>query len=216
MKPGVILYEAVRGLARVLFKLVFRLTVEGREHLPTSGPFILAPVHRSNIDFLLVSILPEQRMRYMGKDTIWKYPTLGKIFTAMGAFPVKRGSADREALRRCVEIIENGEPLVLFPEGTRKSGPIVETLFEGAAYIASRTGVPIIPVGIGGSEKAMPKGAKMIRPVKLHIVIGPAIPPPGAGRGEGDRIPRSAVRETTEHLKKEIQVLYDAAQAKAG
>lgn len=214
MNFGAVVYEAVRGLARFLFKVVFRLTVEGREHLPTQGPFILAPVHRSNIDFLLVSTLPKQRMRYMGKDSIWKYPTLGKLFTAMGAFPVKRGSADREALRRCIEIIEAGEPLVLFPEGTRQSGPIVEELFEGAAYIAGRTGVPIIPVGIGGSEKAMPKGSKMIRPVKMHIVVGPALDPPA--RDENGRAPRSAVRQTTEQLRKEIQVLFDRAQARAG
>ena len=214
MTAGAVVYEAVRGLARFLFKVLFRLTVEGREHLPAEGPFILAPVHRSNIDFLLVSTLPKQRMRYMGKDSIWKYPTLGKLFTAMGAFPVKRGSADREALRRCIEIIEAGEPLVLFPEGTRQSGPIVEELFEGAAYIAGRTGVPIIPVGIGGSEKAMPKGSKMIRPVKMHIVIGPAIDPPA--RDDGGRAPRSAVRQTTEQLRKEVQALFDRAQARAG
>lgn len=214
MSAGAVLYEAIRGLARFLFKVVFRLTVEGREHLPTEGPFILAPVHRSNIDFLLVSTLPKQRMRYMGKDSIWKYPTLGRLFTAMGAFPVKRGSADREALRRCIEIIDAGEPLVLFPEGTRQSGPIVEELFEGAAYIAGRTGVPIIPVGIGGSEKAMPKGSKMIRPVKMHIVVGPAIDPPA--RDDSGRAPRSAVRQTTEQLRKEVQVLFDRAQARAG
>ena len=70
-----------------------------------------------------------------------------------------RGSADREALRRCVAVLEAGEPLVLFPEGERKSGPTVQPLFDGAVYVALRAGVPIVPVGIGGSERVMPKGA---------------------------------------------------------
>ena len=71
----------------------------------------------------------------------------------------------------------------MFPEGTRQSGPIVQPLFEGAAYVATRTGVPIVPVGIGGSERAMPKGSKMIRPVKIHIVVGRPREPDRAAEG---------------------------------
>ncbi|MEY4251507.1 MAG: hypothetical protein RL691_388, partial [Actinomycetota bacterium] len=71
------------------------------------------------------------------------------MLSALGAFPVTRGSADREALKRCIAVLEAGEPLVLFPEGTRQSGPIVQPLFDGAAYVAVKAGVPIIPVGIG-------------------------------------------------------------------
>ncbi|MHB1911323.1 MAG: lysophospholipid acyltransferase family protein, partial [Acidimicrobiales bacterium] len=151
------------------------------------------------------------RLRFMGKDSLWKNPVTAFVFSALGGFPVHRGSADREALRRCMEVIEEGEPLVLFPEGTRQSGPVVETLFEGAAYVASRTGVPIVPVGIGGSERAMPKGAKLIHPVKVHVIIGRPIHPP-----MGDRVPRRAVHDMTEALHRELQVLFDAAQAKAG
>jgi 1-acyl-sn-glycerol-3-phosphate acyltransferase len=191
---------------------MLRPKVSGREHIPATGPFILAPVHRSNIDFALAAILTKRRMRYMGKDSLWKIGWIGKIFSALGAFPVHRGSADREALRRCIEIIETGEPLVIFPEGTRQSGPTVQPLFEGAAYIATRTGVPIVPVGIGGSERAMPKGAKFIHPTRTALVIGPPINPPIAR--DGGRVPRRAIHEITEQLHAELQALFDDAQAK--
>lgn len=206
-------YRFVRGLIAVLARLLFRVEVTGTANIPTQGAFVLAPVHRSNLDFALVALVTRRRMRYMGKDSIWKYELPGKLISALGAFPVHRGSADREALRKCVDIVGAGEPLVIFPEGTRQSGPLVQPLFEGAAYIATKTGVPIIPVGIGGSEAAMPKGSKMIRPVKVTLVIGEPIDPPVAP--EGGRLPRSAVHQLTEQLHTEVQRLFDAAQARA-
>ena len=206
-----ILYAVVRSILHAFSRVYFRLSIEGRGNLPVDGPFVLAPVHRSNIDFLLVSAVQRQRMRYMGKHTLWKFKPLGRFISALGAFPVHRGTADREALRRCIDIIDSGEPLVVFPEGTRQSGPDVQPLFEGAAYIASRTGVPIVPVGIGGSEAAMPKGSKTIRPRRIRIVIGTPLAPP-RGAAPGDRVPRSAIKETTAMLHTEIQKLFDTAQ----
>jgi len=125
---------------------------------------------------------------------------------------VRRGSADREALRRTIELIETGQPVVIFPEGTRQVGPLVQPLFEGAAYVAIRTGVPIVPVGIGGSEKAMPKGSKMLYPAKIHVIIGPVLRPKPPE--EGKRSSRRSVHELTEQLHTELQDLFDRAQAK--
>jgi 1-acyl-sn-glycerol-3-phosphate acyltransferase len=209
------LYRFVRGLIAGLAALLFRMRIEGKGNIPSTGAFVLAPVHRSNLDFALVAPITKRRMRYMGKDSLWNGPKLfGSFISALGAFPVHRGSADREALRRCIEIIERGEPLVLFPEGTRQSGPIVESIFEGAAYIASRTGVPILPVGIGGSERAMPKGAKMIKPGKIVLVVGEPIELDRPA--DGSRPSRRAVHELTERLHKEVQRLFDEAQVEAG
>jgi 1-acyl-sn-glycerol-3-phosphate acyltransferase len=178
----------------------------------TTGSFVLAPVHRSNVDFAIASAVTKRRMRFMGKDSLFKVKPFAAFISALGAYPVHRGAADREALRRTMEMIQGGEPVVIFPEGTRQSGPEVQKLFEGAAYLAIRTGVPIVPVGIGGSEKAMPKGKKLLYPVKVHVVIGPPLYPEPPE--EGKRSSRRAIHELTDRLHTEIQKLFDAAQAK--
>jgi len=207
-------YGAIRGLFAVLARPYFRLEIHGREHMPSHGPFVLAPVHRSNLDFILVSTLTRTRMRYMGKASIWKWKWGGKFVSMLGAFPVHRGAADREALRTCLQVIENGEPVVMFPEGTRRSGPVVEDLYEGPTYVAARTGVPVVPVGIGGSDRAMPVGSKLIRPHKIVLVVGePIVPPAGDGSG---RVRRRVVRELTEQLQTTVQKLYDEARRLAG
>ena len=207
-------YAIVRALFLGLAKLYFRLEIRGAENVPASGPFVLAPVHRSNLDFILVATVRRPRMRYMGKASIWKWAPLGKFVSMLGAFPVHRGTADRESLRTCMRVIENGESLVMFPEGTRKSGPTVDTLFDGPSYVAARAGVPLVPVGIGGSDRAMPKGARYIRPRKIVLVVGePIVPPVGEGTG---RVQRKVVRQLTEQLHTDIQRLYDEARATIG
>ena len=207
-------YAFVRNAIYLFSRAFWRLEIAGRDHVPTSGPFILAPVHRSNVDTPLVSGVTGRRLRYMGKDAMWKYRWSAWFFTSLGGFPVHRGTADREAMRRCEEVLAGGEPLVMFPEGTRQAGPAIEEMFDGVAYVALRQGVPIVPVGIGGSERAMPKGARMIRPVKLTMVIGAPIPVTAPAPGE--RVPRRAVRELTERLRHDLQLLFDEAQVRAG
>jgi 1-acyl-sn-glycerol-3-phosphate acyltransferase len=205
-------YRIVCGLVVGFCKLFWRVTFEGTEHVPRDEPFVLAPVHRSNVDFALVAGITKRRLRYMAKDSIFKPRPFAAFLDAMGAFPVHRGTVDREALRRCIEVLQGGEPVVVFPEGTRQSGPVVQQLFEGAAYLATRTGAPIVPVGIGGSEQAMPKGSRFIRPVKTHVVVGPVLRPKPAE--EGRRTSRRAVHELTEELHTELQRLFDQAQTK--
>jgi 1-acyl-sn-glycerol-3-phosphate acyltransferase len=194
-------------------RVYWRISVTGRQLLPPEGPFVLAPVHRSNIDFLVVAGLTRRRLRYMGKDSLWKVPVLRSVINALGAFPVRRGAADREALRLCLKVLEEGEPLVLFPEGTRRTGPRVNQLFEGAVYTAARARVPVVPVGIGGSEKAMPRGVKLPRPAKVRVVVGAPIAPPEVG--DTGRVSRSAVRESTERLHEVLQLLFDEARIMA-
>ena len=189
------------------------MNVSGKENIPQTGPFILAPVHRSYIDTPIASGCTRRRMRFMGKDSMWKRQPLNWMLSALGAFPVTRGSADREAIMRAIQVLKSGEPLVLFPEGERKSGPVVQPLMDGAAYVACKAGVSIIPVGIGGSERVMGKGAKFIYPRKLVVIIGKPIPVPASVDG---RMPRSAVKEVTTQLHEQLQQLFDEAQNQAG
>lgn len=208
-----IFYKVIRFIVVGVAVAYTRTRIVGKHNIPSTGAFLLAPIHRSNVDTPLAAAVTSRRLRFMGKDTIWKIAPIGWIISALGAFPVTRGTADREALKRCISVLESGEPLVLFPEGTRQSGPVVHPLFDGAAYVAVKAGVPIIPVGIGGSEGVMPKGAKMIYPRKCVLVVGEPIVAP---RDESGRVPRSAVKEVTETLSQELQRLFDEAQQLAG
>lgn len=207
-------YSVVRLVLVGLCRLWFRVRATGTHHVPADGPFILAPVHRSNLDFALVLVVTRRRMRYLAKDSLWKGGGFwAKVFTALGGIPVARGTADREALRTCIEVIEAGEPLVIFPEGTRQLGPAVQELFDGPAFVQSRTGVPIVPVGIGGSEAAMPKGAKFIKPRKVAVVVGSAL---AFEEHEGSKAKRAAIRARTAELHAVLQDLFDDAQRQAG
>src|SRR3546814_11083644 len=126
-------YCAGRGLFVIVVKRFGRVEVVGAESVPATGAFVLAPVHRSNVDFALTSIVTKRPMRYMGKDSIWKSRLLGRFVTMLGAFPVHRGRADRDALKACTDIVAGGSPLGMFPHGTRQSGPQDAEHFDGAA-----------------------------------------------------------------------------------
>jgi len=203
-----IFYSIVRGLVVGICRSYLRLRVVGLENVPREGSFVFAPTHRSTIDIPVASAATRRRMRFMGKDSIWKYKPIGKIMTGLGAFPVTRGSADLEALKRCIAIVQSGEPLVMFPEGTRHYGPEVQPLFDGAAYIALKTGVPIVPAAIAGTEDVMRSGSKAIRFKKCRMVIGKPIAAdvPGGGRAT-----REQIGDLTVQLQNELQRLLDEA-----
>jgi 1-acyl-sn-glycerol-3-phosphate acyltransferase len=206
-----IVYRMVKGLAGLLCLAFFRVRVEGRSIIPESGAAILAPVHRSFIDFLIVgTTITRRKVFFMAKDDLWHSRLLGAFLDSFGAFPVNREGADRLALDRSQDVLERGELLILFPEGTRRTGPVIENLHEGAAFLAARTGAPIIPIGIGGTSEAMPKGRRLPRPVKVTLVIGDPIPPPErVGNG---RVARNRVHALTEQLRSELQTLYEIAE----
>ena len=203
---GDFLYRSLRGLGVFLATILWRFEVEGRDRLPTVGPFVFSPVHRSYVDFLVAGMAVKRRMRFMAKDSLWNAPRFGRFLETLGAFPVDRRGADRAALRRAEEAVAGGEPIVMFPEGQRREGPVVEELHQGPAFVACRGRVPIVPVGIGGSDRAMPIGARMIRLAKVRVVIGEPIYPDVPLTG---RVPRRVVNETTERLREAIQELYD-------
>jgi 1-acyl-sn-glycerol-3-phosphate acyltransferase len=211
--PSRVLYAVARTLVAAFVRVWTRLRIDGREHIPRTGAFVLAPIHRSIMDTPIASCVTRRRLRFMGKHTLWHNRAFGWLLSSLGGFPVTRGTADREALRRCIEVLAAGEPLVLFPEGERKSGPIVQPMFDGAAYVALKTGVPIVPVGIGGSERVMPKGSRFIHPRRCHVIVGEPITYPVPGTG---RVPRAAVTEVSDSLHAELQRLFDAAQARVG
>jgi 1-acyl-sn-glycerol-3-phosphate acyltransferase len=208
-----ILYRVVRVIVRAVNGFYWRVSVTGAA-VPDDGPVILAPVHRSFIDFFVVSDATRRKVFYMAKDDLWRTPWLGRLIESLGGFPVNRDGADRLALDRAQAVLERGDVLILFPEGTRRSGPAVEELHEGAAFLAARTGARVVPIGVGGSDRAHPKGSRLVRPVKVHLSVGePMSPPPRSARG---RVPRHQVQAFTQRLAVELQRRYDEARAQAG
>ena len=202
--------SAVAGAA----KLWFRYEVHGRENLPDDHAFILSPVHRSNLDTPLLPVIRKEQIRFMGKESLWQVNAFSSWFlTLMGGFPVEREAVDRSAMEAAEGILERGETLVMFPEGTRRSGPIVqaENMHSGPSFVSGRQQVPIVPVGIASTEEAMPIGKKFIYPVKLVFVIGAPIPPPA--QNDKGRVPRSVLKEHTELLRQTLQELFDQAKS---
>jgi 1-acyl-sn-glycerol-3-phosphate acyltransferase len=197
-------YRFCAGVIGLLARVMFHPVVDGAENIPLTGPVLIAPIHRSNVDFAFSLFISPRKVFFMAKDGIYKFPLFGLLLTRLGAFPVHRDGADRESMRLAEEVLRRGEALVLFPEGTRKEGDHVETLHDGAMFIAARTGAMIVPVGIAGSEQAMPVGAKLPKFARIHIVVGKAIAPPTS---EG-RISRSAVTAKTEELRRELEAVY--------
>ena len=199
-----VVYRMVAGLLTGLSALMFRPAVSGRENIPLVGPVLIAPIHRSNVDFAFTLFISPRKVFFMAKDSIFRVPLFGRLLLHLGAFPVRRGSADRESMGLAEEVLRRGHALVLFPEGTRKDGRHVEPLHDGAMFVAARTGATVVPVGVGGSDRAMPPGKKMPRPAKVRIVVGPPIAPPS---GDG-RVSRSQITAKSEELRRELERVY--------
>lgn len=201
-------YRGVRLLVVVVWRIMFRPRVVGAENIPTTGPVVLAPIHRSNIDFAFLVFATKRKTFFMAKNSLWRIGPIGSLIQLMGAFPVKRGTADRDSLKNAQQVLSKGQALVLFPEGTRQEGDLVGPLFEGAMFIASREGAPVIPVGLGNTEKAMRKGAKFPRPVRTTVVIGKPIQAPKSD----SRVTRTELNTATEALRVGLQDAYDLAR----
>lgn len=164
------------GLDWTLTRIYVRkLEVVGKEHIPPEGPVILASNHLNNADppLIALAIRPRYPM-YMAKREMIRWPILGPAFRAFGAFPVRRGEVDRSAMRAATEVVESGALLVMFPEGTRSRTGGLGRGHPGTALVALRTGAPVLPVAITGTEGAgwpwiflKPRSIKHVR-----IVIG--------------------------------------------
>ena len=206
-------YGFVRVLVAGLCKLLWRIKVVHPDRVPATGACVLAPSHRSILDTPFLSCVTRRRIRFMGKAELWKYGWSARFLSALGGFPVDRGGPDRAAMRAAEAALAGGEPLGMFPEGTRRSGPVVEDLHHGVAFVATRMGVPIVPVGIGGSERILAKGRKLPKLTRVVVVVGQPIHPkprvPGASVRRGD------VAALTEEIRAAVQALFDEAEALA-
>jgi 1-acyl-sn-glycerol-3-phosphate acyltransferase len=186
--------------------ILFRMTVRGTEGVPASGAYVVAPTHRSILDTFIAASVTKRRVRFMGKQELWANGAVSWLLTTLGGFPVDR-AAGSGAVKAALQVLAGGEPVVVFPEGTRREGDRIDDLQQGAAYLAVKRGIPLLPVGIAGTQEILERGRAIPRLKKVAVVIGAPIHP----RTTGKTVDRAEVTRLTEELEKELQVLFDEA-----
>lgn len=155
------LYHTIRIITIALLSVVARIRLRGRYNIPASGAFIIAANHLSWTDIPLVPLFLRRKVVYMAKEEYFS-SRLRWLVRFLGAFPVKRGEGDRQALRTAEEQLKKGNILIIFPEGTRSKTRTLAKAHAGMGMIALRTGVPVVPVAIWGSEGVLKKFAPRV------------------------------------------------------
>lgn len=170
---GDAVYRSVRWLVRnAIFQPLGGFRVEGLENVPRTGPLIVAANHVSFADPPAVGCAMPRPVRFMAQAGLFRPPLFGPLIRKLGAFPVHRGEADKAAIRRALELLEEGWALLIFPEGTRGDGERLGEANRGVELLAKRSGAPILPVGIVGTQRWLPKGAKVPRPTRITVRFG--------------------------------------------
>jgi 1-acyl-sn-glycerol-3-phosphate acyltransferase len=151
-----------------ILRSVFRFRADGKEHLPREGGYVLAAGHHSNLDPWAIGLplWPRRFLRFMAKSELFWFP-LGPFIRACGAFKVRRGKSDQEAIQTAVNLARSGNVIAMFPEGTRRKKGLLKTRqpqsHTGAARIALEAGVPLVPAGIRGTDELARVGAWRVR-----------------------------------------------------
>jgi glycerol-3-phosphate dehydrogenase (NAD(P)+) len=163
-------YWIVRGILQPFFHLYFRLSRFGREHIPATGPVILAANHRSFLDPFVIAVMAKRPIYFVAKQELFVNRPVAWLLGALGAFPIDRHGADQDAMATARAILERGDGVLIFPEGTRtRPGPLGRPK-RGVGRLALETGAPVVPVAVHGTE-AVRRGWR-IRPHKVSIRAG--------------------------------------------
>lgn len=185
-------YTFARSIVKSIFKPLYRIEAIGVEHFPKEGGVLLCSNHIHNFDPIVVGIMLSRPVHYMAKEELFKVPVLGKVVENCNAFPVKRGLSDREALRKGLSVLKEGNVLGLFPEGTRsKTGELGKGL-AGAGFFALRSNAAVVPCAVIGPYKSLRK---------LRVVYGKPI------QMEDVRNRKASAEEVTELIMSEIHKL---------
>ena len=190
------------GFARVVlgtgYRLLYRIRAEGQEHIPRSGGVILCGNHINAQDPIIIGLACPRPVCFMAKEELFRSQLLGFIIRGLGAFPVKRGSADRAALKHALSLLEAGCCFGIFPEGTRSRTGELQKPEPGTAYIALKSGVPVIPVGISGSYR-------LFSPIRVRFG-----PPVDLERFRGQRLNGPTLEAASQAIAEAIAELVDA------
>jgi 1-acyl-sn-glycerol-3-phosphate acyltransferase len=167
------LYTLCRWLAVPLFGGVYRCRANGAGNLPRSGPAIVITNHKANIDPVVCGMVFDRPLRYMAKKELFGNAALRRLIESLGAFPIDRGAGDRAALSTSLDVLEQGEVLLMFPEGHRQRDDAVHEFLPGVGMIALRSGAPVVPMAMDGTQRMVRDGRPGLP--ALRILVGPPL-----------------------------------------
>jgi 1-acyl-sn-glycerol-3-phosphate acyltransferase len=169
------LYRVSIAFLRLLYRLYNRWEVSGREHVPDRGGVLLFANHTSYADPPIVGPACPRAVNFMAKSELFRLPVLAPFIRRTHAFPVQRGTADQRALRHALQLLKDGEVLLIFPEGTRSPDGRLLPFEAGAAFVALASGAAVVPVGLEGADRLLPRGVPLLLPGKLRVAFGPPV-----------------------------------------
>ena len=170
-------YDTLRVLARLTSVLLFRLRIAGRENWPAAGGGLVCSNHQSYFDPPVIGLTCNRRMNYLARDGLFHVPGLKQLIQFLDAIPIDREGGGLAGLKETLKRLKAGELVLIFPEGTRTHDGEVAPLKPGFIAVARRSRVPLIPVALDGAFQAWPRSARLPRPPRLAVVIGPPIQP---------------------------------------
>jgi 1-acyl-sn-glycerol-3-phosphate acyltransferase len=203
------LYAVVRFFLRPLLLVWYRLAIAGEEHIPTEGAAIIAPNHKSLYDSFFIALATRRHLRFMGKSELFEGP-FGRLLVRLGAFPVRRGTSDQEALETARTVLRQGGLLSLFPEGTRVRDPdTLGTPRRGAGRLAIEAQAPLVPCAITGTDRLFV--GPFPRPGRVQVAFTPAITP-----AELESTPEAAAELIEEQVWPEVEREWHRLRARPG
>ncbi len=170
-----VVYRASRLACLVISKAMFGLRIEGQEHIPETGAAIVAANHLSFLDPVIIGVAIRRPLHFMAKEELFRFRPFGWLLRAYQAFPVGRGKADLQAIKQAVSLLQGGELVLIFPEGTRGDGKRVGPAKPGIGLVAARSRAPVVPAFHWGTERALPRGAWVPRPHRVILRFGPPL-----------------------------------------
>lgn len=200
--------------ARMLCRLAGGFQVSGKSNVPRSGGAVLCANHISYLDPpVLGAAVTPRRTYFMAKKELFEVPVLGPIIRKSYAFPVDRDHFDREAIRNAIELLQKGEFVVVFPEGQRSPDGSLQPANTGPAMMASKAGVPIVPIALKGTDDILQRGRKGLHRGRVFVDIGEPVHPTAFGEGKLDKEQLSAF---TEAVMSSIEALQKEQYARLG
>lgn len=205
------MYFIVRNFLKLFLIIFTGFRIYGKEKVPKKGGFILAGNHVSHLDPPALASACPRVLHFMARHTLFNNRLFGWLIGSCNSFPVRRGEADLGAFKEAIRRLKKGNVLLIFPEGTRSLTKEMADAQPGIGYLSIMAGVPILPAYIKGTDEAMPRGARSIKPVRVSVYFGSMIEPQKLGL-PADR--RQASQQLADHVVEEIKRLGDLTKQK--